>query len=284
MTVVFRVFRLNRVTGNLIPLPDSTRHLDAGAPNPATNPTFVVFSPSDLLFSPNGRKLVIVVKGGPAFPPFDTSGFPSGDGSIEVFHIGSDGRPTTEEAFSTPTVGDLPFAGVFDDNGHLIVVESFGGPPLASADGTAAISSFDFNSGSGPTKLDVITESLPLGVLDTCWVARVDNILYTANFFSDNISTVRVRRNGTLRLIDAAAATTPAGSFNLDLWAQGGYLYNVLPGEGAIAGFRIEAGGALDSIGQFTDGLEPTPAVEPIFLGSDDGGSPAGLAGVLYSY
>ncbi len=267
-------FRLRRGQGKLEPLSNTERLLEIGAPDPAIDPSFVVFTPSDLLFSPNGRHLVIIVKGGPSFAPFN-----AGDGRIEVFNIGNNGRPTSAAAVVTPTVGDLPFAGVFDNNGHLIVVESFGGPPLGSENGTAAISSFDFNPDGS---LRVLTESLPLGVLDTCWVVRVDNNLFTANFFSDNISAVRIRRNGSLRLLDSDAGVTPPGSFNLDLFAQGGFLYNVLPGEGAIAGFEIRNNGRLRSIGQFTDGLESTPDAEPIELGSTEGGSPAGLAGVLF--
>lgn len=267
-------FRLNGRRGRLNPLANSTRFLDAGAPDPSSDPSFIVFSPSDLLFSPDGRRLVIIVKGGPSFAPFN-----AGDGRILVFAIGSDGRPTTEVATETPTLGDLPFAGVFDNNGHLVVVESFGGPPLASEDGTAGISSYDFNPDGS---LQVLTESLPLGVLDTCWIVRVDNTLFTANFFSDSIASVRVRRNGILRLLDSNAAVTPKESFNLDLLALGGFLYNVLPGEGAVAGFRIGKNGRLRSIGQFSDGLEPTPNEEPAIMGSTEGGSPAGLAGVLF--
>ena len=269
-----RGFRL-RGNGRLNALPNSVQTLDAEAPNPAIDPTFVVFSPSDILFSPDGSQLVVIIKGGPSFAPFN-----SGNGRILVFDVRRNGRlggaPVT-----TSTVGDLPFAGVFHEDGRLVVVESFGGPPLGSVDGTAAISSFNLNEDGS---LSVITESLPLDVLDTCWVVRADDVFFTANFFSDSISTVKIQADGTLDVLDSNAATTAPGSFNLDLLALGGFLYNVLPGEGAIAGFQIaDDQGSLISIGQFTDGLEASPDVEPAELGSTEGGAPVGLAGVLFN-
>ncbi len=213
-----RGFRL-RSNGRLRALPNSSHTLDAGIPNPVNDPTFVVFSPSDILFSPDGRRLVVIIKGGPSFAPFN-----AGNGRILVFDVRRNGR-LAGGPVTTPTVGDLPFAGVFDEYGRLVVVESFGGPPLGSEDGTAAISSFDLNDDGS---LSVITESLPLDVLDTCWVVRVEDVLFTANFFSDSISAVKIQADGTLDVLNSNAAVTAPGSFNLDLVALGGFLYNVL--------------------------------------------------------
>ena len=267
-----------RLTGNgrLNTLPNSVCALNAGAPNPLTDPTFVVFAPSDILFNPAADKLAVIIKGGPSFAPFN-----SGNGRIAVFDIRPNGRPASTIPVVTSTTGDLPFAGVFDDDsGRLIVVESFGGPPFNSADGTAAISSFDLNSDG---TLSVITESLPLNALDSCWIVRVDDLLFTANFLSDNISAVRLQPNGSLELINTAAATVAPVSFNLDMIEVNGFLYNLLPGQGSIVGYDIVGStGGLNLVGEFTDGLTATPDTEPAILGSSDGGSPTGMAALSF--
>ena len=127
-------------------------------------------------------------------------------------------------------------------------------------------------------------------MLDSCWIVRSAGFLYTANFFSNSVSLVELRRNGALVLVGEAAETSSETcddtnancTFNLDLVVtpNGDFLYNILPVAGGVAGWRInKRDGSLDSLGVF-GGLEPSPDDEPAAAFSQEGGAPAGIAAV----
>ena len=252
----------------------------------------VLFSASEVRFSPNGKHLAVVIKATTV-----VDGLPA-EGRIDIARVRNNGRLRNFVRNESP--GLVPFALNFSDNSRqLYVVEAIGDFPRA------AISSYRIR---GNGRLAPISESVPLSLpgtvgdtLDTCWVVRVDNFLYTANFFSNTVSIVEILPNGSLQPFDEAATSSPpvfgppadASTFdyNLDLAVSpdGNYLYNLLPGAGTIAGFRVagSSAGSLDLIG-FFDGLNSSPlvadpAAQPpgeLLPLNNDGGSPAGAIAV----
>src|SRR5262249_30384991 len=135
-----------------------------------------------------------------------------------------------------------PFGFSFDRHGNMLVALFVGGPGLTGSAGSFQIE----DDGS----LTPITPNVVNGQLDTCWLENNGRYAYGANYTSGTISSYRVRSDGSLELLDDTAGFTndlpgpPAnssertqGSTPLDLAISGNgrFLYNVLPGSGAVA-------------------------------------------------
>lgn len=219
-------FHMNKSSGLLTPISNVTV--------PLSTPIGV---PSTVLFSPDGKSIVV----------------PSKVGSVlDVFSIGKDGDasgPVTTIASS----GDRPFGAVYRDDGVLFVVES--GLPVL---GNAAISTYQLDN-STSTTLSAITKSEQNQQTDGCWVVlagKDDQFAYTANFVSGTISSYNVAANGTVSIIDEKAAFPGIDSNPVDLATSSDktYLYNLLRGNGAVAGWKIEGDGTLASLGIFGEG------------------------------
>src|SRR5215204_5614400 len=113
-------------TGDLTPLPGSTRPLSGGS----------MADPAEVSFSHDGALLVVTEKAA---------------NLIDVYVVGSDG--VAGPPISNPSAGLTPFGFAFDQRNHLIVSEAFGGAPNASA-----VSSYTATlSGT----LDVVSGSVP---------------------------------------------------------------------------------------------------------------------------
>lgn len=264
--------------GTLTPIPGSVRPLDADQ-HPATPDT--LFNPAQVSFTPNGRQLVVTIKDGPA--PGLTPDNPTGPGRILVFHMEGK-RPSAQFTRTDLPNNPGPFGFSFDRRGNMLVALFVGGPNL-----TAAAGSFRINEDDTVT---AITSPVFDGQLDTCWLENNGRYAYGANYTSGNISSFRIRHDGSLELLQAVAGVTndlpgpPAnasersqGSTPLDLAVSGDgrFLYNVLPGSGAVAGWRIRSDGSLTKIGEFSglpQAVEGDHAPEERF---GPGGSPAGI-------
>ena len=131
-----------------------------------------------------------------------------------------------------------------------------------------------------------ITPRVPNGELDTCWLENNGRYAFGANYGSGTISSYSIGNDGSLKLLNAVAGTTDApdpprsqGSTPLDLGISdnGRFLYNVLPGSGKVAAWRIIADGSLEKIGEFA-GLGQAVDGDHADKDFGPGESPAGIA------
>lgn len=263
--------------GQLSPIAGSTRELSAGqdrfAPDALKNPT-------QISFTPEGKYLVVTIKDGPrrgALPnPEDQ---PTGPGRILVFGVGADGRPSA--TFTRTDMGNRgPFGFSFDRKGNLLVALFVGGP-MVGPHITAASGSFGIGAGG---TLSPITPVVPNTQIDSCWLENNGRLAFTANYTSGTISSYRIGGDGSLRLLQAVAARTEVpsneqGSTPLDLGlsGHGKFLYNVLPGSGAVAAWEIASNGRLTSIDEYNN-LPRTVDGDHAASDFSAGGSPAGIA------
>jgi 6-phosphogluconolactonase (cycloisomerase 2 family) len=278
----------------LTPIPGSTRGLIA---NQSFTRPDTLYNPAEVSFTPDGRQLVVTIKD--AALEVD-AGF-TGPGRVLLFSVGSDGRPS-DNFIETELENHGPFGFSFDRNGNLIVALFLGsGPPNF----TGAVGSFTPKPND---TLTAITPDVGDSQLDTCWVENNGKYAWTANYTSGNVSSYSIGNNGSLALLQAVAGTTNApvppksqGSTPLDIrvTGDGQFLYDVLPGSGKVAGWRIDnVDGSLTKLGEFPITIENSRG--PRLLDTVDGdhaqcevstgefkncefgpgGSPAGIAAV----
>jgi 6-phosphogluconolactonase len=270
-------FRLSN-RGTLTAIPGSTRPLAANQDSPPDT----LFNPAQVSFTPDGRQLVVTIKDGPPagsmVPDFTV---PTGPGRVLVFGVGRNGQPSATP-IQTPLENDGPFGFSFDRRGNLLIALFVGG----GADLSAAAGSFRINRDG---TLAPISRVVPDMQLDSCWLENNGQYAWTANYTSGTISSFRISRDGGLTLLDPRAGVTNdlpglpgkiQGSTPLDMGISpdGRFLYDVLPGSGAVGAWRINGDGSLTKIGEFP-GLPETVngdmAPEERF---GPGGSPAGIA------
>ena len=279
-------FRL-RNNGTLRPLNNATCVLKA---NQRPSPPDALLNPAQVSFTPDGRHLVVTIKDGiragtPNVPP------PTGPGRILVFNVGDNGRPScnfTENNVTALTGVDNPgpFGFSFDSRGNLLVALFVGGSNLTSAAG-----SFEINEDGTLTPITPVV--VATNEVDLCWLENNGRYAFGANYTTGTVSSYRIDRDGRLTLINPRAGVAldtdfPApenpgarsqGATPLDLGISrdGDFLYNVLPGSGRVAAWRIRGNGSLVPIGEFP-GLGQT--VEGDHAPSDfgPGESPAGIA------
>jgi len=139
--------------------------------------------------------------------------------------------------------GIAPFGFIFDQRGHLLVVEA----------GSNAVSSYDIlHDGI----LQVISPSVANGQIAACWIAgdQQGNV-FTTNPGTATISAYKNKaRKGTLVLLDG---TANVGNPLLDLatTSNGRFLYALDPNNNAIDAFNIERDGSLTDLGAVDGGL-----------------------------
>lgn len=286
-------FRLSAY-GTLTPIPGSTRGLIA---NQSFTRPDTLFNPAEVSFTPDGRQLVVTIKDA----ALQVDAAFTGPGRVLVFDVGPDGTPS-KNFTQTNVENHGPFGFSFDRNGNLIVALFLGsGPP----DFTGAVGSF---TPKPDDTLTAITPDVGNGQLDTCWVENNGTYAWTANYTSGNVSSYSIGNNGGLALLQAVAGTTNApvppksqGSTPLDIRVtdNGQFLYDVLPGSGKVAGWRINnINGSLTKVGEFpitivSGGVErlldtvdgdhaecEVSSGEFVNCEFGPGGSPAGIAAV----
>lgn len=257
--------------GALTPLPGAIRALDAN--QDPVRPD-VLFNPAEVAFTPDGRMLVVTIKDGPAAGALPGV-TPTGPGRVLVFAVGRDGRPSPGYSRTDLNNGG-PFGFSFDRHGNLLTALFVGGPDL-----TGSAGSFRIN---GDGTLSPITPLVDNTQLDTCWLENNGRYAYGANYTSGTISSYRIGADGSLTLLDPRAGLTdPSGKsqgstpLDLGISTNGRFLYNVLPGSGAVGGWRINADGSLSKIGEF-GGLPDTVEGDHAPFEFGPGGSPAGIA------
>ncbi len=214
-------FRVDGRDGTLRPLTNATI--------PLSTPIGV---PGDVTFSPDGRALVVTNKVG---------------STLDVFAVGADGQASASPMTTSASSGVRPFAATFFKD-FLYVIES-GLPSLKNA----ALSTYRLNGGAAPS-LTAVTKAERNEQTDGCWVVVTPDgkWAYTANFVSGSISSYGLDGNGTASLLNGTAAL-PGGEgsqpVDLALSSDGRYLYNLLRGSGAVAGYEIQQDGSLKQVG-----------------------------------
>lgn len=197
--------------GELTPLTESTRSLGTGG-----------FA--QVGFDPEGEALVVTDKA---------------DNKILVYSVGHDGLPGMNPV-NSPSYGVTPFGFIFDQRGHLLVVEAT----------TNAISSYKILQDD---TLQVISGSVPNGQKAACWIAGNERgDVFTANPGTSSISAYSAR-HGSLVLLNGVAGTgnTP---LDLSITSDGRFLYALDPKNGTIDMFQIDDG-SLTSLGTVAGGF-----------------------------
>lgn len=204
-------------TGELTPLPGSTRPLTAGS----------AADPAEVSFNPDGRLLVVTEKAA---------------NLVDVYVVGSDG--VAGPPIPNPSNGLTPFGFAFDQRNNLIVSEAVGGAPNASA-----VSSY-IAALNGT--LDVVSASVPDMQTAACWIVITNSgrYVYTTNTGSGVASSYTLDANGTLTLLNSVAANLGATSFPIDMALNNSsrYLYVHAAGLQTVEAFSVAPDGSLTSI------------------------------------
>lgn len=208
------------------------------------NPPAFPRSPAQVGFTPDGRELVVTVKG---------------TNTIYIFPVDKHGRPgaptrprvSNRNQLNQPTQ-PTPFGFAFDRMGHLIVTEPFGTAQDIPNPNAGAVSSFTITETGA---LEVISPSVPNGQGTSCWIAISpdDRYAYIGNNATSDISSYRLAPDGTLTLLESIAASrTPRGLPNDLAVARDGhlsFLYVLFSGTGEVGAYRINNNGSLTSLG-----------------------------------
>jgi DNA-binding beta-propeller fold protein YncE len=174
-------------------------------------------TPGQVLFSPDGRQLLVTTKGNGS--------------AVDVFAISRFGAPSA--AVVNPEPGLVPFAATFDPAGHVLLSEA--GPNAVAA----------FRLTRAGTLVPISTAAT--GGAATCWVVRAGNHVYASNAGSATITTVAISPAGELSKV--ADTSTGAGTVDAAVSSDGRYLYVQTGAAGTVDEFRINADGSLTAIG-----------------------------------
>jgi len=204
--------------GRLHPIAGSQSSLGLANSNP---PGFLQ-SPGQVGFTPDGRHLVITLKG-------------NNGGSVDVFSVSDDGQ--LSNAPTATAVGGVPFAFAFDQQGHLVIVNAASGN----------LSTYTVN---GNGSLSLVSAGAPDGQIAACWVIGTKGSFYAANTGSGSLSRYTIDNHGTVTLRNPLAATGIPGA--IDMAVSGHFLYAQSGGSGSVKAFSVSENGALSPIGSWT--------------------------------
>jgi 6-phosphogluconolactonase (cycloisomerase 2 family) len=168
---------------------------------------------------------------------------------IDTYVVGPDGLASGPMVH--PSAGATPFGFSLDRRDRIVVSEAAGGAP-----GASSASSYQVHADGS---LTLRSGAVPTGQTAACWVVITDNdrFAYTTNTGSNNLSSYRIRRSGTIELRESSAAPSDATPIDAAL-SRGGvqYLYALNAGSGTITAFRVSASdGTLSPLGAQASGL-----------------------------
>ena len=204
-------------TGALAAIAGSVRPLSSSSSGPA-----------QISFTPNGATLVVTEKS---------------TNRITTYGVGANG------AAGAPTwiasAGQTPFGFAFDNKGHLIASEAFGGAPNAST-----VSSYDLAGGSA----SLIDGPVATNQTAACWVVVTNNgkYAYASNTGSGSISGFAIANDGALDRLngDGVTGVTGGAPTDMSLSANSKFLYARVGG--ALHAFSVNKDGSLTSLGTTT--------------------------------
>jgi hypothetical protein len=256
-----------RVGGScvLTAIPGSSRDL-SGLTNSflSPEPVEVGTAPAQALFSPDGKRLVLSIKGGP-----DGLGFlPSGRMAVFPVHSnGSLGTPVVT-SFSFAQGRGGPFEFVFSDARTVIVTHS----------NSDSVGSYAINPDN---TLSLLSGPFDTGALAPCWLDSNGRFVYTASLGGIPVAGTAPDGNGLLtgfRINDGiltplnvsaeypSPGTGKSGNHAIDIRIVAGFLYFVQPRTGMVGRFRIGNNGALlnpVNFGGLSPGVEPFAGLNP---------------------
>jgi 6-phosphogluconolactonase (cycloisomerase 2 family) len=201
--------------GHLFPVPGSNRNLGLTIP---TDTTQFTHTPGQVLYSPDGSKLILTTK--------------ATTNAIEVFNVGFFGF-LSPSPVTTTEPGTVPFALAFDPAGHLVVGEA----------GPSALATFGLNHDGTLTPISALAS----GQSGLCWVTATGSLLYTGNTGANSTSGYVSSASGQLSLLGATA--TDPGTVDGSVSSDGHDLYVQTGGNGIVDEFQINANGSLSEIG-----------------------------------
>lgn len=209
-------------SGRLVQMPGSTHLLSAVSTDPA-----------QVGFSPNGRMLVVTEKA---------------TNLLDVIVLSENGTPTGARTF--PSTGVLPFGFAFGARGSLFVSEASGGAPSQGA-----LSSYSLTRAGALLPIDSVSTTETA----TCWVVVTPGTrrAYVTNTGSNTVTGLAIGAEGHLELLDPDGETGATGSMpiDMDLSADGRFLYTLDAGAGGISAFRVRADGSLMALPGLDVGL-----------------------------
>lgn len=219
-------FFLNEA-GKLLPIPGSTRVTgEFGS------------APADIVFSPDGRFLVLAER------PTNL---------LDVFPVNQDG--TLGEKVVNQSNNPTPFGMMFTRTGVLVVTESVDRIPRFAFPGGSTTSSYRINDDG---TLQIISGSVPDFQTAACWVRFTadQHFAFVVNSPSGNVSTYRVSPDGELSLVFPVAADTggpTSAPIDEAITPDGKYLYVDAPHFGAptigeVIAWRVEKDGSLTQV------------------------------------
>ena len=265
-----------RVRGNcrLSPLANSDVSLGGLADSfPLPNPGEVLTTPAQASFSPDGRLLVLSIKGGDAQP-----GPTLPSGRIAVFPVSGSGLlggPVVTASSATGGTGG-PFSFVFAGSRTLVVVHANSG----------TVGSYLVNANN---TLSQIADAA-IATFAPRWIVGNDQFVYTASFGAPSgvleilgspglpdvngvINGFRIDRHGNLTdLGPDAQVEYPApgpgrsGNHAIDISLIGRFLYFLQPRTGSVGRLTVAEDGSLSDLvnfGGLSPGLEPFVGFNP---------------------
>jgi DNA-binding beta-propeller fold protein YncE len=200
-----------RIEGQrLEPIAGSTRTL--GLAN--ANPPFFLSSPGEVGFSPSGGQLLVTTKA---------------NGTVDVFAVAPDGRLSAQPVRDPE--GPVPFAFVFEPSDLLSLVNA----------GASSVGTFRLEQDGTLTPAGAPVSD---GQVAACWIVSLRDFDYVANTGSGDLSQFQVGGNGSVRLVDPAAASGLAGAIDMAT-ASGRFLYAESGSTGSVDAFAVAPDGSL---------------------------------------
>jgi 6-phosphogluconolactonase (cycloisomerase 2 family) len=203
--------------GRLVPIPGSNRPLGL---NPSEGPQFT-HTPGTVVFSPNGAQLIVTTK--------------ANGNDVDVFSVSPGGLLSSSPVVNS-VPGTVPFAIVFDKQGHLILAESAG-----------SLADFQLQEDGSIEQLDTV----PSEQLATCWVIEAHGHFYTSNPGSASLSAFSESANGQVLTLQGNTHTD-GGTVDATVTPDGNFLYVQTGAEGNVDEFAVGAKGELTAVGSVT--------------------------------
>lgn len=251
---------------------------------PIPVPGEVLTTPAQVGFSPDGRRLVLSIKGGdPLVSGGRLQALPSG--RMAVYPVRSDGQlgvPTVTR-FNALGSGPLantggPFSFVFTGEQTLVTVHANSG----------TVGSFTLNADNTLT-LTRNQPPLSTGAFAPCWIDSNGRFVYTASFGApsgvrqiigegtglpdrDGVLTgFRLNADGTLAPLGVSVSypsppQNGTGNHAIDVRVIGDFLYFIQPRSGRIGRLTVAPDGSLTDMQHYaglTPGLEPFAGINP---------------------
>jgi 6-phosphogluconolactonase (cycloisomerase 2 family) len=186
--------------------------------------------PTDIVFTPDGKFLVVAERFGPTAAHI---------GKLDVYAVTNGvAQPGTFVA----SAGNEPFAIAFSPEGYMLVSEV--GNEMADG---SSVSSYSISSTGALTP---ITSALPTHQGAACWIVSAGGFAYIANAATASITGVSVSTSGVLALQTASGVTAVSGTTPIDLAVspERGYLYSLAAGTHTINIYSINSDGSLTTM------------------------------------